>query len=156
MRCLVTGATGYIGGRLVPELLAAGHDVRVLARHPERLADRSWIGRVEVVTGDAEDAAALRRALTDVDVAYYLLHSMLAGGEFHDVERRIAHTFATCAAQEHVGRIVYLGALHPDMPDEALSQHARRGVAAVLTSHIDLTLRDPQPVTLQLDAYAAR
>jgi uncharacterized protein YbjT (DUF2867 family) len=125
MRCLVTGATGYIGGRLVPELLAAGHDVRVLARHPERLADRSWIDRVEVVTGDAEDAAAMRRALSGIDVAYYLLHSMLAGGEFHDVERRIAHTFATCAAQEHVGRIVYLGALHPDMPDEALSQHFR-------------------------------
>jgi uncharacterized protein YbjT (DUF2867 family) len=125
MRCLVTGATGYIGGRLVPELLAAGHDVRVLARHPERLADRTWFGQVEVVTGDAEDAAAMHRALSGIDVAYYLLHSMLAGGEFHDVERRIAHTFATCAAAEGVGRIAYLGALHPDMPGEALSQHFR-------------------------------
>jgi len=125
VRCLVTGATGYIGGRLVPELLAAGHHVRVLARHPERLAERSWIDAVEVVTGDAEDADALQRALSGVDVAYYLLHSMLAGGEFHDVERRIALTFATAAASEGVGRIVYLGALHPDMPDEALSQHFR-------------------------------
>ena len=77
--CLVTGATGYIGGRLVPELLAAGHDVRVLARHPERLADRRWSDQVEVVTGDAEDSQ-LHRALHGIDVAYYLLHSMLAGG----------------------------------------------------------------------------
>ena len=125
MRCLVTGATGYIGGRLVPELLAAGHDVRVLARHPERLADRTWIGQVEIVTGDAEDADAVRLSLSGIEVAYYLLHSMLAGGEFHDVERRIAHTFATAAAAEGVGRIAYLGALHPEMPDEELSQHFR-------------------------------
>jgi uncharacterized protein YbjT (DUF2867 family) len=57
MRCLVTGATGYVGGRLVPELLAKGHQVRVMARHPERLADRAWINEVEVVGGDATNAA---------------------------------------------------------------------------------------------------
>ncbi len=59
MRILVTGVTGYIGGRLVPELLDAGHDVRVLARHPERLSDRTWVDRVEVEAGDASDPAVV-------------------------------------------------------------------------------------------------
>ena len=125
MRCLVTGATGYIGGRLVPELLAAGHEVRVLARHVERLADRPWAGEVEIVSGDAGDPEAVASALSGMDVAYYLLHSMLAGGDFHDVERRIAQTFAAAARAEGISRIVYLGALHPDAPDEILSEHFR-------------------------------
>ena len=68
MLCLVTGATGYIGGRLVPELLAAGHEVRVLARHPERLVDRTWVNDVQVVSGDAGDPDAVRAALKGVDV----------------------------------------------------------------------------------------
>ena len=112
MRCLVTGATGYIGGRLVPELLAAGHEVRVLARHPERLAERSWIDRVEVVAGDAGDPDAVHAALHGIDVAYYLLHSMAAGPGFEEIERHVARLFAACARDEKVGRIVYLGALH--------------------------------------------
>lgn len=125
MRCLVTGATGYIGGRLVPELLDAGHEVRVLARHPERLAERSWIGRVEVVAGDAGDPDAVHEALQGVDVAYYLLHSMTAGTGFEEIERHIARLFAACARDEKVGRIVYLGALQPDVPPEQLSEHVR-------------------------------
>jgi len=125
MRCLVTGATGYIGGRLVPELLAAGHDVSVLARHPERLADRTWIDQVEVVEGDAGDPDVLRTALADADVAYYLLHSMMSGEGFHDLERQIARTFASVARDAKLGRIVYLGALQPDAPDSELSEHFR-------------------------------
>ncbi len=125
MKCLVTGATGYIGGRLVPELLAAGHEVRVLARHPERLVDRSWVGRVEVVGGDASDATALATALEGIDVAYYLLHSLMAGDSFADLEVRMARTFGAVAREQEVGRIVYLGGLHPKVPASELSEHMR-------------------------------
>ena len=73
---LVTGATGYVGGRLVPQLLAHGYKVRVLARDPGRLQGRSWLSQVEVVRGDVLEAATLQSALTGIDVAYYLIHSM--------------------------------------------------------------------------------
>ena len=74
--CLVTGASGYIGGRLVPELLDAGHRVRCMARSARRLRDHPWADRVEIVEADATDPASSRRALEGVDVAYYLIHSM--------------------------------------------------------------------------------
>jgi uncharacterized protein YbjT (DUF2867 family) len=125
MKCLVTGATGYIGGRLVPELLAAGHEVRILARHPERLSERSWIGQVEVVAGDAGDPDAVHQALRGIDIAYYLLHSMAAGTGFEEIERHLARLFAAAARDEKVGRIVYLGALMPDEPVAELSHHMR-------------------------------
>jgi uncharacterized protein YbjT (DUF2867 family) len=125
MKCLVTGATGYIGGRLVPELLAAGHEVRILARHPERLSERSWIDQVQVVAGDAGDPDAVHEALRGIDVAYYLLHSMAAGTGFEEIERHLARLFAASARDEQVGRIVYLGALMPDEPVTALSHHMR-------------------------------
>jgi len=136
MRCLVTGATGYIGGRLVPELLAAGHEVRVLARHPERLQDRTWVDDVEVVAGDAGDPDAVRAALRGVDVAYYLMHSLMAGDGFHDIEVILARLFGTTARDEGVGRIVYLGGLHPDEQADALSDHmsSRRDVGEILRS----------------------
>ena len=111
---LVTGATGYIGGQLVPELLSRGHDVRVLTRHRSGLADRPWADRVEVVEGDATDAAHCRRALDGVDVAYYLLHSMDGTGDFAERDRAMARTFAGAAQQAGTGRIVYLGGLHPE------------------------------------------
>ena len=123
MRCLVTGATGYIGGRLVPELLELGHEVRVLVRHPERLRDRSWVDRVEIVTGDAQDVAAVNEALTDIDVAYYLMHSLMSGPDFHTVELNMARTFSRAASAQGVGRLVYLGALQPHLPDSELSEH---------------------------------
>jgi uncharacterized protein YbjT (DUF2867 family) len=125
MRCLVTGVTGYIGGRLVPELLAAGHEVRVLARHPERLSDRTWVDRVEVIAGDAGDPDVAHQALHGMDVAYYLLHSLMSGEGFEEVERRVARTFAAAARDEHVARIVYVGALLPDLPVDELSEHFR-------------------------------
>ena len=134
MRVLVTGATGYIGGRLVPELLAAGHEVRVLARHPERLADRTWVNDVHVVSGDAGDPDAVRSALEGIDVAYYLMHSLMAGDGFHDVEVLLARIFGTTARDQGVKRIVYLGGLHPEKAPGSLSEHmaSRREVGEIL------------------------
>ncbi|HMA45176.1 MAG TPA: NAD(P)H-binding protein, partial [Gemmatimonadales bacterium] len=93
MRVLVTGATGYIGGRLVPRLLAAGHQVVCLARVPDKLAGRRWEG-VEVRQGDVLDPATLEPALRGVAVAYYLIHSMAEGtGSFEQRDRRAAQHF---------------------------------------------------------------
>ncbi|MCP2264584.1 SDR family oxidoreductase [Promicromonospora thailandica] len=129
---LVTGATGYIGGRLVPELLAAGYDVRVLVRHPERLGSREWAGQVDVVAGDATSRDDLRRALVGVDVAYYLIHALAAGGGFADRDRGTARGFAVVARELRVGRVIYLGGLHPD--GDHLSPHleSRREVEQIL------------------------
>ena len=125
MRCLVTGATGYVGGRLVPELLAKGHQVRVMARHPERLADRAWINEVDVVAGDATSAESLHTAMADMQVAFYLLHSLQSGHGFEAIEHQTATDFATAAKAAGVGRIVYLGALIPPVPSQQLTKHLR-------------------------------
>ncbi|MER6508683.1 SDR family oxidoreductase [Nonomuraea sp. NPDC001636] len=118
--CLVTGATGYIGGRLAPELLAAGHDVRCMVRSAGRLRDLPWAERVEAVEADATDAERTRRALDGVDVAYYLIHAMGTSGRFAERDRLAARTFAAAAAEAGVRRIVYLGGL---TADERLSPH---------------------------------
>lgn len=117
---LVTGATGYIGGLLVPRLLAAGWGVRVLSRSAHRLADKEWIGSVDVVEGDATSRRDLDEAMTGVDVAYFLLHSMDGAGDFARRDRELAAGFAEAAQRAGVDRIVYLGGLHPD---GALSAH---------------------------------
>ncbi|MET9379089.1 SDR family oxidoreductase [Streptomyces sp. NPDC002992] len=125
-RCLVTGATGYIGGRLVPELLAAGHRVRCLARSPGKLRDHPWAERVEVVRGDVTDPASVGEALRDTDVAYYLVHGLGGGRDFERTDREAARTFAEQARAAGVGRIVYLGGLTPPgVPEQALSPHLR-------------------------------
>ena len=134
--CLVTGATGYVGGRLVPQLLAEGHRVRVLARHPERLRDRPWAGQVEVVAGDAGDPLALAQAMAGVDVAYYLLHSIQEGAGLEQAERTISQAFADAARESGMRRIVYLGGLAPELPREHMSPHmrSRADVGEVLRS----------------------
>jgi uncharacterized protein YbjT (DUF2867 family) len=121
--CLVTGATGYIGGRLVPELLAAGHRVRVMTRSPERLRDRPWSGDVEVVRADAMDAEQVSAACAGVDVVYYLVHALGGGTSFEETDRHSARTMAAAARSAGVGRLVYLGALRPQ--GEELSPHLR-------------------------------
>jgi uncharacterized protein YbjT (DUF2867 family) len=118
---LVTGATGYIGSRLVPELLAAGWRVRVLTRNADGVAPRAWFDQVEVIEGDATDPAILDRALTGADVAYYLLHSMDGKPQFERRDRAMARGFAAAARRARLGRIVYLSGLHPD--GVALSAH---------------------------------
>ncbi|MFE1229947.1 SDR family oxidoreductase [Streptomyces sp. NPDC058745] len=126
LRCLVTGASGYIGGRLVPELLAAGHRVRCLARTPAKLRDHPWAGQAEVVRGDVTDADSLASALRDVDVAYYLVHALGGGGDFERTDRLAARTFAEQARAAGVRRIVYLGGLTPrGIAERELSPHLR-------------------------------
>ncbi|QKW07060.1 SDR family oxidoreductase [Streptomyces sp. NA04227] len=124
--CLVTGATGYIGGRLVPELLDAGHRVRCLARSPEKLRDHPWADRAEVVRGDVTDEASVRSAMAGIDVAYYLVHALSTGSGFEETDRRAARIFAEQAAAAGVRRIVYLGGLTPrGVPERELSPHLR-------------------------------
>lgn len=142
-RVLVTGATGYIGGRLVPELLAAGHEIRCLARTPDKLADRDWHDEVEVVEADVLEPSSLADALDGVDAAYYLIHSMDGEKDFGSRDRQAAENFRDAAAAAGVGQIVYLGGLgHLTEEDEKLSRHlsSRHQVGEVLAD-------GPVPVT---------
>ena len=107
---LLTGATGYVGGRLLPRLEDRGLRVRCLSRRPDVLAGR--IGpRTEVVSADLADPAALGRALGGVDTAYYLIHSMSSSRPFAAADREAAASFAAAARTQGVRRIVYLGGL---------------------------------------------
>ncbi|MFJ6737809.1 SDR family oxidoreductase [Streptomyces sp. NPDC091279] len=125
-RALVTGATGYIGGRLVPELLDAGYRVRCLARSPGKLRDLPWADRVESVRGDVTDAASVAAALSGVDVAYYLVHALGSGADFEETDREAARIFGEAARTAGVRRLVYLGGLTPaQVPERALSPHLR-------------------------------
>jgi uncharacterized protein YbjT (DUF2867 family) len=121
---LLTGASGYIGGRLVPELLAAGHRVRCLARTPSKLDDQAWRDEVEVVAGDVTDRSSLDAALAGCEHAYFLVHSMGGPADFDEEDRRAAACFRDAAADAGVRRIVYLGGLGRD-DDPALSRHLR-------------------------------
>jgi uncharacterized protein YbjT (DUF2867 family) len=109
-RVLLTGATGYVGGRLLTALVAAGHDVRCLARRPEALQHRAG-PRVEVVAGDVQDPSSLDRALAGCPAAYYLVHSMGVAGGFEEADRRAAASFGQAARAGGVRRIIYLGGL---------------------------------------------
>jgi uncharacterized protein YbjT (DUF2867 family) len=120
---LVTGATGYIGGRLVPHLLAAGYRVRVLARDPQRLQGRSWLDQVEVARGDVFDLPSLQAAMQGVKVAYYLVHSMSSSSDFEHKDVLAAENFGKTARQNIVEQIIYLGGLGDSQTD--LSQHLR-------------------------------
>jgi uncharacterized protein YbjT (DUF2867 family)/uncharacterized protein YndB with AHSA1/START domain len=120
---LVTGATGYIGGRLVPLLLERGCTVRCLVRDAARLSGRPWLERVEVVQGDVLDPATLPPALTGVRTAYYLVHSMSGSEDFHARDRQAASAFGSAAAEAGVDRIIYLGGLGD--PSADLSRHLR-------------------------------
>jgi uncharacterized protein YbjT (DUF2867 family) len=106
---LLTGATGYVGGQLLPVLLARGERVRCLVRRPEALASKA--PGAEVAAGDVRDRAAVRRAMAGVDTAYYLVHSMASKGSFEEQDREAACAFGGAARDAGVRRIVYLGGL---------------------------------------------
>jgi len=135
-RIALTGATGYIGGRLGPKLVEAGYDVRAIARTPEKLADRSWVGdgkasiaQCDLLEGDVE------RALQGCEAAFYLVHAMVSSGsEFAERDRDMAERFAKAAKAAGVNRIIYLGGLGE--MGEGLSEHlaSRREVEQVLAS----------------------
>jgi len=131
-RCLVTGATGYIGSRLVPRLLDEGHTVRALARTPDKLADVPWRDRIEVARGDLTDADSLTDAFTGVDVVYYLVHSMGTSSDFAAEERRAAQNVVAAAHEAGVRRIVYLSGLHPDGADLSTHLASRTTVGKIL------------------------
>lgn len=134
-RILVTGATGYIGGRLVPELLKAGYDVRVMTRDVRHLQGRSWLDQVDVVQGDVLKAETLPAVVRDIDAAFYLIHSMGAAGDFSERDERAARSFAGAARSAGVDQIVYLGGL--GRKTDRLSEHlsSRQQIGDVLREH---------------------
>jgi uncharacterized protein YbjT (DUF2867 family) len=133
MRVLVTGATGYVGGRLVPRLLEQGHEVVCMSRDPQQLTLDPWRDQVEVVAADALDVDSLEHALAGCDVAYFLIHAMKGSpSSFAEQGQRAAANFRDAADRVGLGRIVYLGGLGSE--DEMLSDHlaSRQEVGRVL------------------------
>ncbi len=139
MKVLVTGATGYIGGRLVPRLLDVGHDVRVLVRDFDSVRGREWEQRVEVRRGDLLEPASLQGVLDDVDAAYYLVHSMYAGQDFAAQDRKAAEHFCTAchaSAQGGPAHVVYLGGLQPEGTVRSEHLRSRAEVGEVLAERL--------------------
>lgn len=140
MRIAVTGATGYIGGRLIPRLLEEGHDVVCLARNPAKLETDPWRDRVDVRRADVTDLDSLRGALEGCDAAFYLVHSMGDGPGFAEEDRLAAANFSEAAADNGVGRIIYLGGLGDSNGELSPHLSSRQEVGAVLAS-------GPTPIT---------
>ena len=126
VRVLVTGASGFVGGRLAPALVEAGHEVRAMTRRPER-----YSGAGTPVAGDVSDEASLRTALDGCDAAYYLVHS-LDSADFQAKDADAARSFARAAADAGVRRIVYLGGLGDDADELSAHLRSRRQVERLL------------------------
>jgi uncharacterized protein YbjT (DUF2867 family) len=138
VRILVTGATGYVGSRLITALLAAGHQVLAATRNPARLARMGWSEDVTAIVLDASDPRSVRAAFAaagPIEVVYYLVHAIGQPG-FRDVDRAAAANVSAAAKRADVRRVVYLGGFVPDDPaDAGLSEHlaSRAEVAEALT-----------------------
>jgi len=135
MKVAVIGSTGYVGGRLIPELLAAGHDVRCVARTPARLIGVDWRSEVEVVAADVLDQGSVDEALRGIDAVFYLVHAMGHAGDFEEADRIGAENTRMGAEKAGVTRMVYLGGLGEEDPDR-LSSHlaSRHEVGEVLAA----------------------
>jgi uncharacterized protein YbjT (DUF2867 family) len=120
---LVTGATGYIGGQLIPRLLERGCRVRYLARDASRLQSRSWFSQVEIIQCDLNDCELLRKTMEDIAVAYYLVHNMAHGQHYHELDSTAASNFASVASAAGVEQIIYLGGLAD--PNANIGSHMR-------------------------------
>jgi uncharacterized protein YbjT (DUF2867 family) len=127
IHCLVTGATGYVGGRLAPRLLDEGYTVRAMARTPQKLDGVGWRDRVEVAAADLGDEESLSAAFDGIDVVYYLVHSMGTAKDFVAEEAASARNVVAAARRAGIKRLVYLGGLHP--ADAELSPHLRSRTA---------------------------
>ncbi|WOO42068.1 DUF2867 domain-containing protein [Rubellicoccus peritrichatus] len=128
MRILVTGATGYIGGRMIPRLLGKGHSVAVLVRDPRRIEGRDWFHAVEVIVGDLLDRdGEWMQKLVGFDAAYYFVHSMSGGGDFQNLDVQAASNF--CQAAKGIPHTIYLGGLLPksDKVSRHLTSRAETG-----------------------------
>jgi uncharacterized protein YbjT (DUF2867 family) len=130
--CLVTGATGYIGGRLITELLAHGYRVRILARNADRLSKHPWINQVEVVEGDATNPESLAKALAGADVAYYLLHALMVKDNFEELERSMAAQYGEACKAANVRRLVYLGGIISAGQEASPHLQARADTGSIL------------------------
>ncbi len=133
-RILVTGATGYIGGRLVPRLLEAGHEVRCMTRVPSRLDLDPWRNQVEVVTGNVLDLESLKAALQGCDFAFYFVHSLGDAADFEAADRAGAENFRIAADANALQRIIYLGGLGEDESELSAHLESRHEVGKVLAS----------------------
>lgn len=132
MKVLVTGATGYVGGRLVPRLLEAGHELRVLVRDQDRLKERPWSDQVEIVEGDVLEPETLKGLSEGVEVAFYLIHAMTAGKGFAERDRQAAeHFVAAMKSSSTLRHVIYMGGL---LPEGSTSKHlaSRAEVGSVL------------------------
>ncbi len=137
MKILVTGATSYIGGRLIPRLLALGHQVRVLVRDRERIAHREWTDLVEVVVADLRNLPPDSDLCDGIEVAYYLVHSMIDGSDFCRVDRECALNFSSAASG--VEHVIYLGGLLPGGDDVSDHLRSRAEVGSILRRFLPVT-----------------
>jgi uncharacterized protein YbjT (DUF2867 family) len=141
---LITGATGYVGGRLIPALLAAGYRVRAMGRSLGKIGCRPWAGhnRVELVQGDVLDIESLKQAASGCRAAYYLVHSMIAQKEkFVEADRRAAQNMVAAATAAGLERIIYLGGL-AEATHGDLSKHLKSRIEVA-----DILQAGPVPTT---------
>ena len=120
---LVTGATGYVGGRLIPKLLEKGYKIRILVRNPERLKNKLWYNKVDIFKGNVLEKNTIKGLFHNIDVAYYLIHSMDSHKNFEKNDILAANIFGSIAKEEKLNKIIYLGGLADSSSD--LSKHLR-------------------------------